>query len=51
MEYDIGKLQNLGISIKCLSRDDKYRLLTTDPDQMSYPLHVHVHQVLYAVSE
>ena len=34
MEYDIG---NLGISIKCFSRDDKYRLLITDPDQMSYP--------------
>ena len=35
---DIGKLQDSGVDVKGLSRDDKYRLLTTEPnpDPLSY---------------
>lgn len=36
---DIGKLQDSGVDIKGLSRDNKYRLLTTEQnsDPLSYP--------------
>lgn len=40
LSYDIGKLHHDGVNIKDdLSRDDKYRLLTTEPDPnpLSYP--------------
>ena len=39
LECDIGKLQASGVDIKGLSRDDRYRLLTTEPnpDPLSYP--------------
>ena len=39
IECDIGKIQDSGVDIKGLSRDDKYRLLTTEPnpDPLSYP--------------
>ena len=39
IECDIGKLQDSGVDIKGLSRDDKYRLITTEPnpDPLSYP--------------
>ncbi len=39
IECDIGKLQDSGVDVKNLSRDDKYRLLTTEPnsDPDSYP--------------
>ena len=30
--YDIGKLLDLAVNVKTLSRDDKYRLLTTEPN-------------------
>lgn len=39
LECDIGKLQFSGVDIKGLSREDRYRLLTTEPnpDPLSYP--------------
>ena len=39
LECDIGKLQASGVDIKGLSRDDKYRLLATEPnpDPLNYP--------------
>ena len=30
--YDIGKLLDLAVNVKILSRDDKYHLLTTEPN-------------------